>query len=275
MLPSFLLSLREGIEAALIIGIIIGVLTKINRQELKPVVWRGVILAIVLSFAFGLGLNAIGMEFTGQLEEVFEGLAMLLAAAILTWMILWMQRQGGQIQRELEAKTVHATFKGGASALFILAFLAVFREGIELALFLIATRMASDTISVIVGSILGLSTAVLLGWILFTSTKRLNLKNFFQVTNILLLFFAAGLVAYGVHELIEAGWIPAIIDPVWDINHILSDKSELGGILKALFGYNGNPALTEVIAYLGYFAILGTIIIRSQWKQVKAEPAAA
>ncbi len=129
MLPSFLLSLREGIEAALIIGIIIGVLTKINRQELKPVVWRGVILAIVLSFAFGLGLNAIGMEFTGQLEEVFEGLAMLLAAAILTWMILWMQRQGGQIQLELEAKTVQATFKGGASALFILAFLAVFREG--------------------------------------------------------------------------------------------------------------------------------------------------
>jgi len=275
MLPSFLLSLREGIEAALIIGIIIGVLTKINRQELKPVVWRGVILAIVLSFAFGLGLNAIGMEFTGQLEEVFEGLAMLLAAAILTWMILWMQRQGGQIQRELEAKTVQATFKGGASALFILAFLAVFREGIELALFLIATRMASDTISVIVGSILGLGTAVLLGWILFTSTKRLNLKNFFQVTNILLLFFAAGLVAYGVHELIEAGWIPAIIDPVWDINHILSDKSELGGILKALFGYNGNPALTEVIAYLGYFVILGTILIRSQRNQIKAEPAAA
>jgi high-affinity iron transporter len=200
---------------------------------------------------------------------------MLLAAAILTWMILWMQRQGGQIQLELEAKTVQATFKGGASALFILAFLAVFREGIELALFLIATRMASDTISVIVGSILGLSTAVLLGWILFTSTKRLNLKNFFQVTNILLLFFAAGLVAYGVHELIEAGWIPAIIDPVWDINHILSDKSELGGILKALFGYNGNPALTEVIAYLGYFVILGTILIRSQRNQIKAEPAAA
>ncbi|MBK5107140.1 MAG: FTR1 family protein [Anaerolineales bacterium] len=274
MFPSFLLSLREGIEAALIIGIIIGVLTKINHQELKPVVWRGVILAVVLSFAFGIGLNVIGMEFTGQLEQVFEGIAMLLAAAILTWMILWMQRQGGQIQRELEAKTVQATFNGGASALFILAFLAVFREGIELALFLIATRMASDTISVVIGAIMGLGAAVLLGWLLFASTRRLNLKRFFQVTNILLLFFAAGLVAYGVHELIEASWIPAIIDPVWDINHILSDKSEIGGILKALFGYNGNPALTEVIAYLGYFAVLGTILIRSQRNQIKAEPAA-
>ena len=274
MLPSFLLSLREGIEAALIIGIIIGVLTKINQQEMKPIVWRGVILAIVLSFAFGLGLNAIGMEFTGQLEEVFEGFAMLLAAAILTWMILWMQRQGGQIQRDLEARTVQATFKGGASALFILAFLAVFREGIELALFLIATRMATDPLSVLIGAVAGLGVAILLGWILFASTRRLNLKRFFQVTNILLLFFAAGLVADGIHEFIEAGWIPAIIDPVWDINHIISDQSEIGGILKALFGYNGNPALTEVIAYLAYFAVLGTIIIRSQRNQIKVEPSA-
>ena len=274
MLPSFLLSLREGIEAALIIGIIIGVLNKLNQQESKPAVWRGVILAVVLSFAFGIGLNALGMEFSGQFEEVFEGLAMLLAAAILTWIILWMQRQGGQLQRDLEVKTAQATLKRGGSALFILAFLAVFREGIELALFLMAARMASDTVSVIIGAALGLGAAVMLGWLLFASTKRLNLKHFFQVTNILLLFFAAGLVAYGVHELIEAGWIPAIIDPVWDINHILSDKSEIGGILKALFGYNGNPALTEVIAYLGYFSILGTILIRGQRNQIKVGPAA-
>ena len=138
-----------------------------------------------------------------------------------------------------------------------------------------AARMASDTFSVLVGAILGLGAAILLGWLLFASSRRLNLKHFFQITNILLLFFAAGLVAHGVHELIEAGWIPAIIDPVWDINHILSEKSEIGGILTALFGYNGNPALTEVIAYLGYFAVLGTILIRSQRNQINAEPAAA
>ena len=275
MFPSFLLSLREGIEAALIIGIIIGMLIKINRTELKPVVWGGVILAILLSFALGIGLNAIGMEFTGQFEAIFEGLAMLFAAAILTWMILWMQQQGGQIQRDLESKTMQATINGSSSALFLLAFLAVFREGIELALFLIATRMASDTLPVLIGAVLGLGVSILLGWILFTSTRRLNLKKFFLVTNILLLFFAAGLVAYGVHELIEAGWIPGIIDPVWDINHILSDNSEFGSILKALFGYNGNPALTQILAYLGYFAILGTIIIRSQRNQVRTQTAAA
>ena len=275
MLPSFLLSLREGIEAALIIGIIIGALNKLNQQELKPVVWRGALIAVALSFVFGLGLNFLGMEFSGQFEEIFEGLAMLLAAAILTWMILWMQRQGGQIQHDLEVKTAQTTLERGSSALFILAFLAVFREGIELALFLIAARMASDPISVLIGAILGLAGAILLGWLLFASTRRLNLKHFFQITNILLLFFAAGLVAHGVHELNEAGWIPVIIGSVWDINYILSDNSEIGGILKALFGYNGNPSLTEVLAYLGYFIVLGTIILRNQRKRIKIAPVAA
>jgi high-affinity iron transporter len=109
---------------------------------------------------------------------------------------------------------------------------------------------------------------------LFATTRRLNLRHFFQVTNVLLLFFAAGLVAYGVHELNEAAWIPPIIENVWDINHIISDKSEVGGILKVLFGYNGNPSLSEVLAYLGYFAVLGTILLRNQRKQVKTKAVA-
>lgn len=269
MFPSFLLSLREGIEAALIIGIIIGVLIKIQREELKPVVWWGVAIAIALSIMFGLGLNLIGMEFSGQFEEVFEGIAMLLAAAILTWMILWMQSRGGEIQRDLEAKTAHATLNRGGTALFFLAFLAVFREGIELALFLMATRLATSPLATLVGAILGLVTAIALGLLVFSSTRRLNLRQFFIVTNVLLLLFAAGLVAHGVHELNEAGWIPSIIEPVWDVNHILHDKSPAGEIMKALFGYNGNPSLTEVLAYIGYFLILGTILIRNQRKQPK------
>jgi high-affinity iron transporter len=275
MFPSLLLSLREGLEAALIIGIIIGALQKLHQENLKPVVWRGVAMAVVLSFAAGLGLNYLGMEFEGQFEEVFEGIAMLLAAAILTWMILWMQRKGSEIQQDIEARTAHATLNQGGSALFILAFLAVFREGIELALFLMAARIASDPISVLIGAILGLGGAIFLGWMIFATTRRLNLRHFFQTTNILLLLFAAGLVAHGVHEFNEAGLIPSMVENVWDINHLLSDKSEIGGILKALFGYNGNPSLTEVIAYLGYFTILGTILIRNQRKQLnsKALPA--
>lgn len=272
MFPSFLLSLREGLEAALIIGIIIGALGKLHQHELKPVVWRGVGVAVAFSLVVGIGLNLLGMEFGGQLEEAFEGIAMLLAAAILTWMILWMQRQGGQMQGDIEAKTTQAALKRGGSALFILAFLAVFREGFELALFLMAARMASSPSETIVGAILGLGVAITLGWMIFSTTRRLNLRHFFQTTNILLLFFAAGLVALGIHELNEAGWVPAIVENVWDINYILSDKSEVGELLKALFGYNGNPSLSEVIAYLGYFTILGTILLRNQRKQLKARP---
>jgi high-affinity iron transporter len=275
MFPSFLLSLREGLEAALIIGIILSVLNKLHQGKLKPIVWWGVAVAVALSLVFGLGLNLLGMEFTGQFEEVFEGIAMLLAAAVLTWMILWMQSRSGEIQRELEAKTAHASLNRGGTALFILAFLAVFREGIELAFFLVATRMASDPLSVLVGALLGLSGAILLGWMLIATTRRLNLRNFFQITNVLLLFFAAGLVALGVHKLNEAAWIPPIIEHVWDINHLISDQSEVGGFLKALFGYNGNPSLTEVLAYLGYFVVLGSIILRNQRKQVKTKAVAA
>ena len=271
MFPSLLLALREGLEAALIIGIILGALQKLNQEYLIPVVWRGVALAVVLSFTAGLGLNYLGMEFKGQFEEVFEGIAMLLAAAILTWMILWMQRKGGEIQQDIEAKTAYATLNQGGSALLILAFLAVFREGIELALFLMAARMASDPISVLIGATLGLGGAILLGWMIFATTRRLNLRHFFQITNVLLLLFAAGLVAHGVHEFNEAGWVPSIVENVWDINHLLSDKSEIGGILTALFGYNGNPSLTEVIAYLGYFTILGTILIKNQRKQLNSK----
>jgi high-affinity iron transporter len=255
MLPSYLLSLREGLEAALIIGIVIGVLSRLNRHQLKPVVWQGVIVAVAASVLVGLGLNLLGMKFEGKAEEIFEGLALLFAAGVLTWMILWMQKQGKHIKDEIETETTRAVSTGG-KALFFLAFIAVFREGLELALFLLATSFVAGGSVTLIGALLGLGSALILGWMLFATTKRLNLRGFFQVTNILLIFFAAGMVAYGIHELNEAGWIPAIIYPVWDINHILNDKSELGLVLKALFGYNGNPSLTEVIAYITFLTIL-------------------
>ena len=274
MLPSFLLSLREGLEAALIIGIVIGVLTRLNRQHLKPVVWQGVIVAVAASVLVGLGLNLLGMKFEGKAEEIFEGLALLFAAGVLTWMILWMQKQGKHIKKEIESETARA-LGTSSKALFFLAFIAVFREGLELALFLLATSFVSGGSVTLIGALLGLGSALILGWMLLSTTKRLNLRVFFQVTNILLIFFAAGMVAYGVHELNEAGWIPAIIYPVWDINHILSDKSELGLVLKALFGYNGNPSLTEVIAYVTFMTFLLANYVRFQRRDLMRLPAKA
>jgi len=261
MLPSFLLSLREGLEAALIIGIVLGVIHKIKRLDLVWSVWRGVVAAAGLSVLAAIGLNLVGMELEGQGEQIFEGAAMLLAAGVLTWMIFWMHNSARNLKAEIEAKTNRAVRGKGNNGLFALAFLAVFREGIELALFLLAVQSATSPLQTLIGALSGLAGAAILGWALFTSALRLNLRSFFRVTNVLLIIFAAGLVAVGVHEFNEAGLIPAVIEHVWDTNPILSDQSELGLLLKALVGYNGNPSLTEVVAYLAYLGGIMTYVL--------------
>jgi len=256
MFPSFLLALREGLEAALIIGIVLGALKKVGQPQLNRAVWIGAGSAVLVSIISAFAINAVGASFEGAAEEIFEGITMLLAAGVLTWMIFWMQRQAHNLKHELEADVRQAASQNNARALFALAFFAVVREGIELVLFLTAASMASSSQQTIIGAILGLGTAVLLGYLLFATTIRLNIRLFFQVTSILLIFFAAGLVAHGVHEFIEAGWIPAGIEHVWDMNHIIDENSTVGQILKALFGYNGNPALVEVIAYVTYLILV-------------------
>jgi len=218
MLPSILLSLREGLEAALIIGIILSMLTRLHSQHLKIVVWQGVAAAIAASLLVGMGLNFLGLEFEGKSEEIFEGLATLFAAGVLTWMIFWMQKQGLNLKENIESETNQAVYTG-KKALFSLAFITVFREGLELAVFLLATSFVAGGKLTLAGASIGLLSAVILGWAIFTYSNRLNLQMFFLVTNILLILFASGLVAYGVHELNEAGWIPSIIEHVWDINH--------------------------------------------------------
>lgn len=263
MLPSFTLSLREGLEAALIIGIVLGSLRQMQRTELKPVIWFGVLSAVLVSLVGALVLNLVGAEFEGRAEELFEGFAMLFAAGLLTWMIFWMRRQGASLKQELEADVRRVVVKSGASALFILVFLSVAREGLELALFLFAAGVDSEAMPIITGAALGLLVSAVLGWILFASTRRLSLRNFFRVTNVLLIIFAAGLVAHGVHELNEAGLIPPIIEHVWDTNGFINENSTAGELLKALVGYNGNPSLTEVISYIGYFVILGWVMVKS------------
>ena len=264
MLASFVLSLREGLEAALIIGIVFGALQKMKRTELKPVVWSGAALAGLVSLLVALALNWLGMEFEGTGEQIFEGVAMLSAAGILTWMLFWMRRQGGSLKGKIEAKTGAALVENGQRALFMLAFLAVVREGIELALFLLAARLTSTPLQTIGGAVLGLAGAALLGWALVASTRRLNLKEFFKVTNVLLILFAAGLVALGVHEFNEAGLIPAVIEHVWDVSHLLNDEVGFGAVLRALFGFSSAPSLTMVIGYVSYFAVIVFSLVRLQ-----------
>ena len=259
LLSGFLLSLREGLEAALVIGIVLAALRKTKRPGLMMVVWQGLVAAIFTSLVAGLLLNWLGAEFEGRAEQIFEGIMMLAAAILLTWMIFWMRRQAVDQQKDLETGINQAAQQSNRWTLFWLSFLAVGREGLELVLFLVATKLANGAVQTILGALLGLSTAALLGWILFTSSKRLRLDQFFLVTNILLVFFAAGLVAHGVHEFNEAGIIPSIIEHIWDMNPILNDKQPVGQMLTVLFGYNANPSLSESIAYLVYFLGVGVL----------------
>jgi len=256
MIAGFMLGLREGLEAALIVGIVFGVLTKARRTEFAPAVWGGVVGAIFVSLGVALALNRVGTSLEGEAEEIFEGLTMLFAAGLLTWMIFWMQGQGGQVKQTLESNVRRAASSGQVWGLFTMSFITVLREGIETALFLTAAAMTANAQETFLGGLAGLLTAVVLGLLLFVVTVRLNVRRFFQITSAFLILFAAGLLAHGVHELNEVGWIPTIVEHVWDLNPILDENSTLGLFLKTLFGYNGNPSLTEVIAYLGYFVVL-------------------
>lgn len=262
MFASLLLTFREGLEAALIVGIILGYLAQIGHADRRSWVWAAVGVATALSVGLALGLQLIGTELEGQAEYIFEGVAMLLAVVVLTWMIFWMRHQARSFRGTLEADVRVAVRQGHNWALFSMAFLAVFREGVETALFLTATSLVSDGLSVWVGGLLGLAAAIAVGWAIYSSTARLNVRRFFDVTSVLLLIFAAGLFAHGIHELQEAGWLPVIIEHVWDVSPVLDDGSTVGSLMRTLVGYNDNPALMEVIGYLVYWVV---VLVSVNW----------
>ncbi len=269
MITSALLSLREGLEAALIIGIVLGVLRKSGRGDLNRPLWAGVISAFILSVLSALLLRTIDAELGGSAEQVYEGVTLLLATGVLTWMIFWMRSQSRHMKAQLESNVDRVARMGGKGGLFFLAFIAVLREGIELALYLAAASLTATGVQTVIGASLGLIIAGALGYLIYTSTLRLNLQRFFQVTGVLLILFAAGLLAHSVAEFNEAGIIPAIISPIWNLNPLLNDHSIIGSIFSTLFGYHGSPSLTEILGYSGYILITLWLFVRAK----KLQPA--
>lgn len=259
MIAAALIGFREGLEAALIVGIVLGYLRKINQTKRYQDVWLGVALAVGFSIALAWGLQRLELELEGRMEEIFEGATMFLAVLVLTWMIYWMRYQARLIKSSLERNVQRALDAGDRRGLATIAFVAVFREGVETALFFTAAAFAIEGEEVLVGLILSLASAIALGVALYASTTRLEVRWFFNITSVLLLIFAAGLFAHGIHEFQEAAILPTIYPDVWDVNHILDENSFLGELLKSLTGYNGNPSFMEVLAYVGYwvFTILG------------------
>ena len=256
MAAAALIALREGLEAALIVGIVLGYLRRIGYLEGRRSVWVGVLVAVVASLGLAFVIQLVGMELEGRAEEIFEGTTMFLAVGVLTWMIFWMRSQARLIKTSLERNVRDAVETGAKWGLIFVAFIAVFREGVELALFLSAAAFATDGRGTLIGAALGLAAAMLIGYLIYASTAQLNVRHFFNITSVLLLLFAAGLLAHGIHEFQEAGLIPTVNAQVWDTNHVLDENSTLGQMLKAVFGYNGDPSLEEVVGYVGYWIVV-------------------
>jgi len=263
MLSSLLITLREGLEAALIIGIILAYLARTdNRQGFKSV-WLGALLGVLASIVAGVVIYLSAGELSGQAEEVFEGIAMFVAAGVLTWMIFWMRKQAVNIKAHLHAQIQSVLTSGSSLGLVILAFVAVVREGFETVLFLFAaTRVAESPVLFVVGGFLGLAIAIAIGYSIYKGASRLNLRAFFNVTSLVLILFAAGLLTHGIHEFHEAGIIPPVVEHVWNINHILPEKSTFGRFLTAIFGYNGNPSLVEAVTYFVYLTLVLGVYFR-------------
>lgn len=270
MFAALLITLREGLEAALIVGIVLSVLRRVEHQKRSRAVWAGVVAAALVSVVAAIALNALGLAFEGRGEKIFEGTAMLLAAGILTWMIFWMHRQGRYVHAELETEVRNAAAGDSNGALFGLAFVAVVREGIETVLFLTAAAFSSTPAQTLAGGALGLGLAVGLGWLIFAAGKKLDVRAFFRATGALLLLVSAGLLAHGIHEFQEAGLLPVFVEHVWNLNPVLDENGSAGTFLKALFGYNGNPSLLEVIAYWLYLIGIGALSLREMRKSLPA-----
>ncbi|HJP70582.1 MAG TPA: iron uptake transporter permease EfeU [Candidatus Limnocylindria bacterium] len=259
-----LTGLREGVEAALIVSIILAYLAKTGNQRHFGKIWFGAGAAVALSVVVGLVLfNTIG-GFEEPAEQIFEGFAMLIAAGVVTWMLFWMRRTSANIKGELQAGVDRALLEGGIFGLGILAFTAVIREGIETALFLMgqATAAGTEASSTLVGAIIGLVIAVVIGYALYKGARVINLRTFFSWTGIALVFIAAGLLSHGIHEFIEAGWISFGTATAFDISAILPHEPDagalgvVGSILRALVGYTSTPEWITFIAWLAYVVVV-------------------
>ncbi len=260
MVSAFLITLREGLEAALIVGIVRGYLRQIGRGDQMRSAWLGVGAAATASVLIAVAVRAIGAELETPFEQMFEGTTMLLAVAVLTWMVFWMRLQAQFLKRRLENRAQTAVTRGAAWGLFGVTFLAVFREGVEAALFLAANAFASDAMSTFAGALSGIAFASAAGVLIYAYSVRLDLKLFFDATSILLIVFAAGLLAHAVHEFQEIGWLPILASAAWDTRGWLDNGSALGSLLRALIGYNARPSWLEVAVYIGYWLIVLQVI---------------
>jgi high-affinity iron transporter len=260
----FVTGLREGVEAALIVAIVLAYLVRSGNGDQVGRVWLGAGLAAAVSLAAGVVIFQTVGSFQEPYEQYFEAGTLLVAATVVTWMLFWMRRQSMAIRGELHARLDKVMTEGSAMGLAVLAFTAVIREGLETSVFLVgqATSAQSAASSVIVGALIGLAAAVAIGWGFYTGSRRIDLRSFFRWTGIGLIFIAAGLASHAVHELIEVGVVSLGTQAVFDISNVLPDEVGIGQFLRAILGYSAAPEASTLAVHLAYLVVVLALYLR-------------
>ena len=274
-LANFLIALREGVEAALIVGVVAAYLVKVGRKNLLPKVWLGVVIAAAIPLSLGAIMTWGPYTLSFQAQEILGGTLSLVAVAMVTWMILWMSSNSRQFARKLREDTAAQLASGSDWGVVWIAFIAVAREGIETALFVWATIKSSAENAIAapaLGVVTGLLVAVVIGWLIYTGAARINLSIFFNITGLLLIFVAAGIVSYGIGDLQESSVLPGWGVPIYDITAYLdgsvyswlTSSSWWWTLLEAMFNVNASPTHLQLIGWVLYIVIiLPLFLVRS------------
>jgi high-affinity iron transporter len=264
---SYLIGLREGLEATLVVSVLVAFLVKGDRKDRLPLVWAGVIAAVALSVGFGALLTFTAAHLGHQQQELFDAITSLLATVFVTWMIFWMRRAARSLSGELRTK-LNDALQLGSTAVAVMAFLAVVREGLETSLlFFASVQGATTSATPLIGISLGILTSIVLGWGIYKSAMKINLTTFFTWTGLLLILVAAGIFKYGVHDLQEANILPGLSTQAFDISAILPPDSWWGALVSGMFNITPQPSVLETIAWIVYAVPTLILFLRPQSKR--------
>jgi high-affinity iron transporter len=271
MIPTFVIFLREGVEASMIVAILLAYLDRIGQRRHFRDVLYGVAAAMILVIGGGVAAYLVIRQYEGStVQTIFETVTFLVAAAVLTYMTFWMQAHSRTMSADLQRRSEEALAGKARFGLGLLAFQAVGREGLETMVFTLAIVFASSSQSathghgpaLLVGAVLGLAVALVVAYVIFKLGRRLNLGIFFRIIGVVLMVFAAGLLADAVENMQQLGWLPFLGHTVWDTSGVLSEESSLGDVFHSLLGYADRPTVLQLIVWVSFVAVTATLFIR-------------
>ena len=257
MLATLVIFLREGVEASMIVAILLAYLNRLGRRDHFRDVFLGVGAALLLATAVGVAVYATVSQYDGSRgQTIFETVTYLLAAAVLTYMTFWMRNHARSLSKELRSRAEAALDGKARWGLGLLAFQAVGREGLETVVFTLAIVFSTSPARALSGAVLGLAGSLVIAFVIYRLGHKLNLSRFFTVIGVLLMVFAAGLLADAVQNLQELGWLPVLNLPMWHTGQLLSEDSAFGDVLHSFFGYSDSPTPLQLLVYVAYLAIV-------------------